>query len=87
MIDLLITGAQIVTVNKKREIIYNGAMAVDKNRIIDIGDSASIEEKYGDVALKIDARGKVVFPGFINTHIHLMFSSTLGYPYLYSSLS
>ena len=71
MIDHLLKNGIIVTVNKEREILYHGAIAIQGNKIVDIGDSDALEKKYTDVAEVTDLDGKVVFPGFINTHNHL----------------
>ena len=71
MIDLLVTGATIVTVNVRREILEDAALAVDKGQIIAIGPRSSVESQYPQAARRIEAKGRVVFPGLINTHNHL----------------
>lgn len=71
MLDLLITNATIVTVNKEKEIITNGAIAVKDNKIVNIGSSSELRKKYPSSKQVIDATGKVIFPGLINTHNHL----------------
>lgn len=78
MIELLICGGTIVTVNKKREIIKEGAVAINNGRIIDLGESSIIKEKYPQVKKTINAAGKAVFPGLINTHNHLFQSLLKG---------
>ncbi|WP_231614506.1 hypothetical protein [Clostridioides difficile] len=49
MMDILIKNAIIVTVNKEREVIFDGALVVKDNKIADIGNSKEIESKYTDV--------------------------------------
>lgn len=71
MIDLLIKNSIIVTVNEEREVLFDGAIAIENDRIVDIGKSEVLESKYNDAKKIIDGYGKVVFPGFINTHNHL----------------
>lgn len=71
MIDILIKNAIIVTVNEEREVLFDGALAIEGNRIVDIGNSNDLVGKYDDAKKVIDAKGKVLFPGFINTHNHL----------------
>lgn len=61
MIDHLLKNGIIVTVNKEREILYHGAIAIQGNKIVDIGDSDALEKKYTDVAEVTDLDGKVVF--------------------------
>lgn len=41
MIDHLLKNGIIVTVNKEREILYHGAIAIQGNKIVDIGDSGA----------------------------------------------
>ena len=71
MIDLLIINGTIVTVNQKREILQDGAIAIEGSKIIEIGPSKVLQEKYTNVKRIIDATGKAIFPGLINTHNHL----------------
>ncbi len=71
MIDILIKNATIVTVNKQRETLKNCALVVKGNLIFDIGSSNVLEKKYPQVRKTIDATGKIIFPGLINTHNHL----------------
>ncbi|HHU31215.1 MAG: amidohydrolase family protein [Zhaonellaceae bacterium] len=78
MIDILLLNGTVVTVNKKREIIEDGAVAIKGDKIVDIGLSKILAEKYSDAKTKIDATGKVLFPGLINTHNHLFQSLLKG---------
>jgi imidazolonepropionase len=54
-------------------IIPDGGMLVRDGRIEFVGPSAEIENKAGDMEV-IDARGKVVLPGFVDAHTHLVFA-------------
>lgn len=69
--DLLLKNAVIVTVNPGRQIFYHGAMAVDGGRIVAVGDETTVLKAHPTAATVMDLGGKVVFPGFINTHNHL----------------
>lgn len=71
MIDHLLKNGIIVTVNPDREVFFHGAVAVQGNKIVDVGESAALEAKYPDAAQVTDLEGKIVFPGFVNTHNHL----------------
>lgn len=42
MIDILIKNAIIVTVNKDRDVIFDGAIAIQGDRILDIGNTVDI---------------------------------------------
>lgn len=65
MAKLLIQNATIVTMNEDRDII-KGDVLIEDNKITRVDKKIKIQaEKV------IDARGKVVIPGLIQTHIHL----------------
>ena len=53
-------------------IIRDGGILVRDGKIELVGASAEIERKAGDVEI-IDAGGKVVLPGFVDGHTHLVF--------------
>lgn len=69
--DILLKNAIIVTVDSQRNIYYHGAMAVSDGRIQEVGESSKLVEKYKAASEIIDCDGKIIFPGFINTHNHL----------------
>ena len=54
-------------------IIRDGGMLIRDGRIDLFGPSTEIEKKAGDVEV-IDARGKVILPGFADAHTHLVFA-------------
>ena len=77
---ILIENIVLVTQNKKREIIKNGAILIEGDIIKEIRLSKGIEKKYGKQAEKIiDGRGRVALPGLINAHTHLAMSLLRGY--------
>jgi len=67
---LLISGGIVLTLDADRRILWDGALAVAGNRILDVGRRVDLEPKYTS-ARTIDARGKVITPGFIQTHVHV----------------
>lgn len=69
--DVLIKNATIVTVNKKREILKNHALAIKDDEIVDIAPTEILKKKYSKGRKIIDAKQKIIFPGLINTHNHL----------------
>ncbi|MGH9754956.1 MAG: N-acetylglucosamine-6-phosphate deacetylase [Blastocatellia bacterium] len=62
---LAIIGGAVVTPNK---IIENGVALCEDGRIKAVGSSSEIEPESGSRI--IDATGRVVMPGFIDTHFH-----------------
>jgi 5-methylthioadenosine/S-adenosylhomocysteine deaminase len=63
---ILIKNAEIITMNAENEIV-DGDLLIENDRIVDI--SERIESDQLDKV--IDAKGKIVIPGFVQTHIHL----------------
>ena len=68
-VDLIVAGATVVTMDPTRRILDDGAIAVSGDSIEAVGSRAEIEAKYS-ATQRIDARGKLVLPGFINGHTH-----------------
>jgi imidazolonepropionase len=54
-------------------IIPNGAMLVAGNRIVAVGPRAEIEPQGKDADI-IDAGGRLITPGFVDAHTHLIFA-------------
>ena len=71
--DVLIVGGTIVTMDKDRRIIENGAVRIIDGKIAAIGTRAEVA-RSGRAKQTIDATGKVVIPGLINTHTHVPMS-------------
>jgi 5-methylthioadenosine/S-adenosylhomocysteine deaminase len=69
-VDLLIIGGTMVTMDGDRLILEDGAVVVKGDVISAIGFRTDLEKKY-IADQTIDARGKLVLPGFINGHTHV----------------
>jgi predicted amidohydrolase YtcJ len=67
--DIIIKNGIVLTVNKTDEIVE--AVAILGNKILDVGSNAAMEEYLGENTKVIDAAGKSVLPGFIDSHIHV----------------
>lgn len=70
MVDLLISGGLVYTMDSQRRIIEDGAIAIEGNKIVEVGKTEKLESKYSPEK-NIDASGKAVLPGFVNIHTHL----------------
>ncbi|MHA2009189.1 MAG: imidazolonepropionase [Promethearchaeota archaeon] len=59
-------------------IIRDGAIAVKDDRIVYIGTTDELISKYdlGEIETKIDANNKLVTPGFVDPHTHILFDGT-----------
>jgi len=62
MVDLVIEGGRIVDGTGKAS--YNGDIVVSDRKIVEVGVN------HGDAERRIDAKGLVVAPGFIDSHSH-----------------
>ena len=65
----MITNGLVVTMNPGREIVENGAVAIDGADIVAVGPDADVTARFSGRDT-LDARGQIVLPGLINTHTH-----------------
>lgn len=82
-VDLLIENAnEIVTLKGKNHpriqsemnelgVIKKGSIAIKDDKILDVGSNLQYKAKN-----KIDAKGKIVLPGFVDSHTHVIFSGS-----------
>src|SRR5688572_22633035 len=68
-ISLVITNGLVVTMNPGREIVENGAVAIDGTDIVAVGPVADVAARFR-ARDTLDARGQIVLPGLVNTHTH-----------------
>src|SRR6202521_2271183 len=69
-VDLIVTGGTVVTMDGPRTIYDDGAIVVKGDTIIAVGPRTDLEAKYRG-GQTLDARGRLVLPGFINGHTHV----------------
>ena len=80
--DLLIAGASQVlscvpSAGDWTGCIANGAVAVAGERILAVGSVAEVASQVDAISAQvIDATGKVVAPGFVDCHTHLVFGGS-----------
>ena len=55
-------------------LIANAAMLVERGRIRAVGPYAELRSEINAEATVIDAKGKLVTPGFVDAHTHLVFA-------------
>jgi predicted amidohydrolase YtcJ len=68
--DLIIANAKIYTVDEKQPRAE--AIAIWRDRIIAVGKREAIESWHNASTHVIDAKGKLVLPGFNDSHVHLV---------------
>ena len=66
---LLIGNGRLLT-RDQGNYIENGAVAIEGNLILEVGETAKLKQKYPE-AEWIDADGGVIMPGLVNTHNHI----------------
>lgn len=65
----LITNGYVLTVDPAFTILRNGAVCYEDDKIIDIGETGALLARYPGAEV-LDATGKAVMPGLVNTHLH-----------------
>ncbi|OBA19571.1 hypothetical protein METBIDRAFT_46258 [Metschnikowia bicuspidata var. bicuspidata NRRL YB-4993] len=67
---MIYTNATIITVNSNFDVIDNGAIVVQADRIAAVGPADEILQKFKDEEI-FDLGGQIVMPGLISLHVHL----------------
>ncbi len=67
--DLILTNAQIVTMDEKYRLFPHGAVAVREGEIVGVDTIEAIEAAF-EADETVDCGGKVLLPGLINAHTH-----------------
>ena len=68
-VSLIVANGIVITVDGTRRILNPGSVAINGTQIVAVDTPAAISARYRS-ANTIDATGKVVMPGLINTHTH-----------------
>lgn len=69
MSQLYIKNAYVITMNGNREVYTKGGVLIQDNLIQAVG---KIDEQLLEASCEIyDAKGKILMPGLVNTHVHL----------------
>src|SRR5882724_9501672 len=70
IVDLIVRGGTVVTMDGSRRVIENGGVAVKSGRIVAVDKTAAIDRTYTAREI-VNAAGKVIIPGLINGHTHV----------------
>lgn len=67
-VDLVISNATVITMNASREVLRDAEVVIQGDRIVRVG----ARKRGGKNGLRrsIDAKGQLVLPGLIHSHIH-----------------
>ncbi|KPL17311.1 MAG: chlorohydrolase [candidate division Zixibacteria bacterium SM23_81] len=67
---LLITHANLVTLDESGRIIPDGALLIQESLIVEVGSTQRLSGRHPEERV-VDAQGQLVMPGLINAHTHL----------------
>jgi len=70
LVDTMIVGATIITMNAGRHVIRDGSIAMHGDRIKAVGKRSDLDAAY-EAKTVVDGRQFVVTPGFTDAHIHI----------------
>jgi len=74
--DMIVVNAQIFTSNADQP--WAEALAVRDERFVYVGSNQWVMTHVGPATEMIDALGRMVTPGFVDNHCHVLWISTLG---------
>ena len=67
-VDIVIAHGTVLTMAGPN--IEDGAVAIDQHKIVAVGKASEIAKQYTGRET-INARGKAILPGFVNSHTHV----------------
>jgi predicted amidohydrolase YtcJ len=71
--DLVVLNGKVVTVDARASVAQ--AVAIRDGRIVAVGSTASVRRFQGSATRVIDAGGRTVIPGLIDTHVHALMAA------------
>lgn len=82
--DFIVENAKVFTSNKNMP--QAESVAVKKNRIVYVGTNQGVQAYKGSSTRVVDAKGRTLTPGFIDSHFHLLWGSiSMGGAQLYDA--
>jgi len=78
MTSMLIENGFLLTVNSRDEVIPEGYLLIEDDRIAGIEDGKAPDSIRSQAHEIIDASGQIVMPGLVNAHVHLQQSLVRG---------
>jgi 5-methylthioadenosine/S-adenosylhomocysteine deaminase len=68
-IDLLITGAEVLTFNDANSVVNDGAIAIAGNKIVWLGNTGEATKRFR-AKNSLRANGMIAMPGLVDCHVH-----------------
>lgn len=75
--DLLLTGGTVLTMDPDGNLYPRGSIAVQDGNLLDIGPSMEVDPRW-KARRVLDAAGRLLMPGFVNTHTHVAMAFARG---------
>src|SRR5918999_3238181 len=75
MIDLVIDNGTVIPMDPARRVLVGGAVGIDGDRIVAVD---ARPDQLPEARCRIDATGKIVLPGIVDSHGHAGHSLTRG---------
>src|ERR1700680_2519189 len=72
-VDWIWSARYVVTMDARRQVIENGAVAIRGNQIVDVGPHDTIDKAY-QPKRRLDRPDAILTPCLINTHTHAAMS-------------
>lgn len=76
--DIIIKNGCVITMDRRRTIIPQGAVAVSGHTIVAVGLENSVVQNW-EAKTTIDARGAIVHPGYVDAHLHVNAQTCRGF--------
>src|SRR5262245_36075654 len=73
-VDAIWSARYVVTQDRQRRVIENGAVAIRGDRIAGVGTRTEIAAKFPSARQRLDRPDAILAPGLINTHTHAAMS-------------
>ena len=67
---LLVGNGTLITQDDRFPLIEDGCVAIQDGLIAEVGGTADLRRRH-PAAQFVNARGRIIMPGLINTHMHL----------------
>ena len=68
MARILIKNGTLITMDPRRRIIKDGAVAIENDKIADVGKTTALKDFQADKVF--DAANRIVMPGLVDANIH-----------------
>lgn len=67
---LLVGNGRLITRDDRLPLVENGCIVIRNGLIAEVGETVALRQSYPSAQF-LDARGGLIMPGLINTHMHL----------------